>query len=122
VKRRVIRAAVLLADEAERRIRAAGRVPPSRADMVAALVPAARDIETAARAHQRAAAWHAETAARADEAAERGAAAVAALADGWIAQAAQAPRWAAFDPERHRPALVTVPLQEQGEPSRESAC
>jgi hypothetical protein len=121
MKRRVLRAAVTLAGEAERRIRDAGRVPPDRADVIAALLPAARDVEAAAKAHHRAALWHAETAARADAAAERAAAAVGQLADTWIVQAARAPRWAPFDPARHRPALVTVDLHADGEPSRECA-
>jgi hypothetical protein len=122
MKRLVLRAAVTLAEEAERRIREAGRVPPPRADLAAALLPAARDVESAARAHRQAAAWHAEMAERAEAAAGRAAAAVAGLADRWIVQAAREPRWAKFDPQRHRPALVSVPLHAEGEPSKETSC
>jgi hypothetical protein len=110
MKRRVLRAAVALADEAGRRIHEAGRVPPPRADLIAALLPVARNVEAAAREHHRASLWLAETSARADAAAERAAGAVASLTDEWIAQAPPSPRWAVFDPARHRAALVTVPL------------
>ena len=121
MKRRVVRAAVLLADEAERRIREAGRVPPSRADLAAALLPVARDVEAAAKAHHRAAAWYAQMEAEAEAAAGRASAAIARLADTWIVQAPRGSRWAEFDPKRHLPALVTVPLPEEAGVSRESA-
>lgn len=121
MKRRVLRAAVTLAEEAERRIRSAGRVPPSRADLAAALLLVAADVTAAAKAHQRAAAWHTQMEAQADAAAEHAAAAIAQLADTWVFQAPQAPRWAEFDPERHRLGLVAVPLHAEGEPSWESA-
>lgn len=120
MKRRTLHAAVALADEAERRIRAAGRVPPPRADVLAALIPAAQATVRAAKAHRRAARWHAIAAEQAETAAGHAASVVSAIVDQWLASSPPTERRIVeLDPAAFRVELVR---QDVAAPAREGTC
>jgi hypothetical protein len=60
MRRRVLRNALALADEAESQIVLAGRVPPPREDLLAAFLPAAKSLTRAAVQLERVARLHGE--------------------------------------------------------------
>jgi hypothetical protein len=111
----VLRAAVALAEDAERRIHAAGRTPPAHADVLALMIPAAAETVRAAKAERRAAAWHEEAARQAEAAAEVAQATVEELARRWL-EASPGPRMVDLDPRVFRVELVR---QDAGQ---ESSC
>src|SRR5215472_6339288 len=118
MRRRVLRNALYLADQAEREIRAAGRPLPPRDWLLSSLFPVAKLVSGACRNLDAAAALHAQTQATAMATVETSAAAVDALVAKWLAGVPAGPRWAEFDPRRHKAALVEVPVPDEGEPDR----
>lgn len=116
MRRRTLRYAVGLAEAAEELMTRAGRVPPPRADVIAAMIPSARRAVQA----QRVLRW----AARQHEAAQAAAAAmsdaVEAVVAGWLAKSPPVQRSLVdFDPALFTVVLAAPPRDRAALPARE---
>ena len=106
---RMLRNLLLLTAECERRIRAAGRVPPPREYLMAALAPQARLVTRAARAAARAERQSARARALARECAAAALSVADAVADACIEVLPAQPAFAPFDPAKFTVSLASRP-------------
>jgi hypothetical protein len=120
VKRRMVRNLLVLAAEAERQIRAAGRPLPPRDQLLAALAPSAKAVTAASRHLDQSARLHARAEAMAHEAVDGAAVTVRSLVAAWAEAVPPEPRWREFDPSLFRVSLEPVGDRAglAGEPAR----